>query len=121
MTEKSIYGKISEKIDDAIETNQGLTLDWKEAVELRGYIRSLEEMYAIESKESNQEIARKDAIIVLLKEDAERLASTIVIEAFPHEWVCRGGCHHWGRFGEQIEHAPDCPIALHRALMKELE
>jgi type I site-specific restriction-modification system R (restriction) subunit len=65
-------------------------------------------------------VARRDEIIKRLKEDAERLASTYVIEVFPHEWVCRGGCHHWARFGEQIEHSPDCPITLHRALMKEL-
>lgn len=56
-----------------------------------------------------------------LKEDAERLASTYVVEVFPHEWVCRGGCHHWARFGEQIDHAPDCPVTLHRQLMKEVE
>ena len=68
-----------------------------------------------------QELASRDEIIARLKEDAERLASNYVIEAFPHEWVCRGGCHHWARFGEQIDHAPDCPITLHRALMKELE
>ena len=67
------------------------------------------------------ELASRDEIIARLKEDAERLASTYVIEVFPHEWVCRGGCHHWARFGEQIEHSPDCPIILHRALMKELE
>ena len=67
------------------------------------------------------ELARRDEIIARLKEDAERLASTYVIEVFPHEWVCRGGCHHWARFGEQIDHAPDCPVALHRALMNELE
>jgi hypothetical protein len=67
------------------------------------------------------ELTRRDEIIARLKEDAERLASNYVIEAFPHEWVCRGGCHHWARFGEQIDHAPDCPITLHRALMNELE
>ena len=67
------------------------------------------------------ELASRDEIIARLKEDGERLASNYVIEAFPHEWVCRGGCHHWARFGEQIDHAPDCPIILHRALMKELE
>ena len=66
------------------------------------------------------ELARRDEIITRLKEDAERLAATYVVEVFPHEWVCRGGCHHWARFGEQIDHAPDCPITLHRALMKEL-
>ena len=67
------------------------------------------------------DLARRDEIIARLKEDAERLAATYVIEAFPHEWVCRGGCHHWARFGEKIEHSPNCPITLHRALMKELE
>ena len=67
------------------------------------------------------ELARLTALVERLKEDGERLASTYVIEVFPHEWVCRGGCHHWARFGEQIEHSPDCPITLHRALMKELE
>ena len=71
--------------------------------------------------EMKHELARRDEIIARLKEDAERLASTYVVEAFPHEWVCRGGCHHWARFGEQLDHAPDCPITLHRALMKELE
>ena len=71
--------------------------------------------------ELRAENARLTALVERLKEDAERLASTYVIEVFPHEWVCRGGCHHWARFGEQIEHSPDCPIALHRALMKELE
>ena len=72
-------------------------------------------------EELEKEIARRDEIITRLKEDAERLAATYVVEVFPHEWVCRGGCHHWARFGEQIDHAPDCPITLHRALMKELE
>ena len=71
--------------------------------------------------EMKHELVRRDEIIARLKEDAERLASNYVIEAFPHEWVCRGGCHHWARSGEQIDHAPDCPITLHRALMKELE
>ena len=72
-------------------------------------------------KRRNKKIAEQADTIRKLKEDAERLASTYVIEVFPHEWVCRGGCHHWARFGEQIDHAPDCPVALHRALMKELE
>ena len=72
-------------------------------------------------RSARAEVARRDEIITRLKEDAERLASTYVVEVFPHEWVCRGGCHHWARFGEQIDHAPDCPITLHRALMKELE
>ena len=79
------------------------------------------EQYRKRAELAEAEIARRDEIITRLKEDGERLASNYVIEAFPHEWVCRGGCHHWARFGEQIDHAPDCPIILHRALMKELE
>ena len=75
----------------------------------------------VEIGKLKSELARRDEIITRLKEDAERLASTYVVEVFPHEWVCRGGCHHWARFGEQIEHATECPITLHRALMKELE
>ena len=67
------------------------------------------------------EPASRDEIITRLKVDEERLAATYVVEIFPHEWVCRGGCHDCARFGEQIGHAPDCPITLHRTLMKELE
>ncbi len=121
MSEKSIYQKIFDALDIAILAETGLTLNWHEAVELRGYIKSLEEAYSLEGNDYRAEIARRDEIIARLKEDAERLASNYVIEVFPHEWVCRGGCHHWARFGEQIDHAPDCPIALHCALMKELE
>ena len=116
MTEKSIYYKIREYIDNAIEMNQNLTLNWKEAVELRGYIKSLEEMYAIESKEYNQEIACKDEIIALLKEDAERLASNVytTIDEDGNTWCV--ACHNYND-----EHTEYCPITLHRALMKELE
>lgn len=100
-------GRLKSKLDrrdaDIVTLNNRLT----DAVTLNGEL--------VEKVES------RDEIIARLKEDAERLASNYVIEVFPHEWVCRGGCHHWARFGEQIDHAPDCPIALHRALMKELE
>ena len=50
------------------------------------------------------------------KADAERLSKTFVIEVYPHEWVCRSGCHHMGKSPATIDHAPDCPITLHRAL-----
>ena len=48
--------------------------------------------------------------------DAERLAKAFVIEVYPHEWVCRSGCHHMGKTPDTIEHAPNCPITLHRQL-----
>ena len=51
------------------------------------------------------------------KQDAERLAKSFVIEAYPHEWVCRSGCHHMGKTPDTIEHAPNCPITLHRELV----
>lgn len=50
------------------------------------------------------------------KQDAERLAKSFVIEVYPHEWVCRSGCHHMGKTPDTIEHSPDCPITLHRQL-----
>ncbi len=56
-------------------------------------------------------LASRDEIIARLKEDAERLAKL--------------NCHcHDTRgmtFLDDNYHAPDCPITLHRALMKELE
>jgi len=53
------------------------------------------------------------------KQDAERLAKSFVIEAYPHEWVCRSGCHHMGKSPDTIEHAPNCPITLHRELVEK--
>ena len=71
------------------------------------------------------ELARRDEIIARLKEDGERL-----VEYLPLEWVglcnaymCRA-CNNviHSRDGDTVgDHAPDCPITLHRALMKELE
>ena len=85
------------------------------------YLYSVFDNLNAEIGQMEADLTRRDEIIRRLKEDGDRLASTYVIEVFPHEWVCRGGCHHWARFGEQIEHSPDCPITLHRALMKEVE
>ena len=51
--------------------------------------------------------------------DAERLAKAFVIEVYPHEWVCRSGCHHMGKTPDTIEHAPNCPITLHRELVEK--
>ena len=107
------YGQWIDIVDRGTSGDQVMDIlaSWK----VNAY-KLLEDNHKLEA-----ELARRDEIITRLKEDAERLASTYVVEAFPHEWVCRGGCHHWARFGEQLDHAPDCPITLHRALMKELE
>ena len=58
------------------------------------------------------ELARRDEIIARLKEDAERLADGMIISPENEGDFCSycGG----------MEHVDDCPITLHRALMKEL-
>jgi DNA-directed RNA polymerase subunit RPC12/RpoP len=62
-------------------------------------------------------IAQLTAELAEARADAERLAKTFVIEVYPHEWVCRSGCHHMGKSPATINHAPDCPITLHRELV----
>ncbi len=58
------------------------------------------------------DLARRDEIIARLKEDAERLADGMIISPENEGDFCSycGG----------MEHVDDCPITLHRALMKEL-
>lgn len=68
------------------------------------------------------ELARRDEIIARLKEDAERLATRAVYwDDYGKEYECI--YLECGGHSENIlfDHAPDCPITLHRALMKELE
>jgi ribosomal protein L37AE/L43A len=65
----------------------------------------------------NATIAQLTAERDAWKAYAERLAKTFVIEVYPHEWVCRSGCHHMGKSPATINHAPDCPITLHRQLV----
>ena len=59
------------------------------------------------------ELARLTALVERLKEDAERLADGMIISPENEGDFCSycGG----------MEHVDDCPITLHRALMKELE
>jgi len=68
------------------------------------------------------ELVRRDEIIARLKEDAERLATRAVYwDDYGKEYEC---IHlECSGHSENIlfDHAPDCPITLHRALMKELE
>ena len=61
------------------------------------------------------ELARRDEIISRLKEDAERLA----VEQ--NYFCCQKHEAYMCHFEETDAHNPDCPITLHRALMKELE
>ena len=61
------------------------------------------------------ELASRDEIITRLKEDAERLA----VEQ--NYFCCQKHEAYMCHFEETDAHNPDCPITLHRALMKELE
>ena len=61
------------------------------------------------------ELASRDEIITRLKEDAERLA----VEQ--NYFCCQKHEAYMCHFEETDAHNPDCPIVLHRALMKELE
>ena len=86
-------------------------------------IDNLEQDYAVSNRELlilqveisrlNADLARRDEIIARLKEDAERLADGMIISPENEGDFCSycGG----------MEHVDDCPITLHRALMKELE
>ena len=86
-------------------------------------IDNLEQDYAVSNRELlilqveinrlNADLARRDEIIARLKEDAERLADGMIISPENEGYFCSycGG----------MEHVDDCPITLHRALMKELE
>ena len=85
--------------------------------------KALEADYAVSNRELlilqveinrlNADLARRDEIIARLKEDAERLADGMIISPENEGDFCSycGG----------MEHVDDCPITLHRALMKELE
>jgi hypothetical protein len=77
-----------------------------------------------------QEHSSRDEIIIRLKEDGERLAS---VDQFQEICPFCDNCDGYGYrkpedvpdgeeyTGEYPEHSSDCPITLHRALMKELE
>ena len=66
------------------------------------------------------ELTRLNGIIARLKEDGERLAER------PHpftdvEHIESGTYCHYCHKSYKFEHDDNCPITLHRALMKELE
>ena len=64
-------------------------------------------------------LARRDEIIARLKENGERLAA----RPYPFidvEHVESGTYCHYCHKSNKFDHTPDCPITLHRALMKEL-
>jgi len=67
------------------------------------------------------ELARRDEIITRLKEDAERLAGKLISMYADEMYECSYCGHGVSKSPDEIDHAPDCPITLHRALMKELK
>jgi hypothetical protein len=67
------------------------------------------------------ELARRDEIIRRLKEDAEALACAHIVKYNSGNWECNLCENGFYRTLETIEHDDKCPVALHRALMKELE
>jgi len=64
------------------------------------------------------ELARRDEIITRLKEDGERLFSGLKDFDGTRGWKICKFCHAEMEF---VDHASDCPITLHRALMKEVK
>ncbi len=67
-----------------------------------------------------EQLSRRDEIIARLKENGERLAA----RPYPFidvEHVESGTYCHYCHKSNKFDHTPDCPITLHRALMKELE
>lgn len=84
-------------------------VDW--SLEMRSHLGRVR--FEQQVKELRAELARRDEIIARLKEDAERLADGMIISPENEGDFCSycGG----------MEHVDDCPITLHRALMKELE
>lgn len=70
-----------------------------------------------ECDELRAELARRDEVIRKLKEDEERLFSGLKDFDGTRGWKICKFCHAEMEF---VDHASDCPITLHRALMKEL-
>ena len=73
--------------------------------------------------EQKHKIARRDEIISRLKEDGGSLASVVtggVTQDAEEYWECPY-CMAMAYNAGDIHHSPDCPVTLHRALMKELE
>ena len=68
-----------------------------------------------------KELARRDEIIARLKEDGERLASESIGYSYDGMDCECVHCKANNPAREEVVHLPDCPITLHRALMKELE
>ena len=74
------------------------------------------------------ELARRDEqistlveTVARLKEDAERLASESIGYSYDGMDCECVHCKANNPAREEVVHLPDCPITLHRALMKELE
>ena len=69
------------------------------------------------------DLARRDDIIKRLVEDGERLTAITTQKktVFGADYYQCPHCDGCDYAVQDIDHAPDCPITLHRALMKEVE
>jgi len=106
-----MFGNVSQPDDyDGVFTTRGLNI--YEAYE-KVVINRLANLRA--------ELARRDEIIKWLVEDAERLAGKLISMYADEMYECSYCGHGVSKSPDEIEHAPDCPITLHHALMKELE
>ena len=109
--------KTIEKLNSDVEKwrNTALQLSNNHG-QARNKVAHLEADYIISNRELlilQVELARRDEIIKRLREDAERLAGM--------DCQCD---EHWAYIileKDDDAHSIDCPITLHRALMKELE
>jgi len=75
-----------------------------------------------------EQLSRRDEIIKRLREDAERLAiveteMTGYEDEYEEVYCLHSGSCGSRKYQKDVEfiHTPNCPITLHRALMKELE
>lgn len=74
-----------------------------------------------ELDDSHSKIAKLERIITKLKEDGERLATPT--DTIDGKMYCRH-CVGWGWADEGVNamsHASDCPVELHRQLLKKIE
>ena len=117
----NLFMESSEYVFDVISNMKINDLERKCKALEADYVISNREMLIMQPElgRLKSELARRDEIIRRLKEDGERLIVYAVMFAHGNEDYRCTMCGNLVDKGE--EHKSDCPITLHRALMKELE
>jgi len=121
----NLFMESSEYVFDVISNMKINDLERKCKALEADYVISNREMLIMQSElgRLKSELARRDEIITRLKEDAESLSSVViggVTRDAEDYWECPY-CMAMAYNAGDIHHSPDCPVTLHRALMKELE